>query len=124
MKDNVRFIYFGKTPDCRKHDGILTVAYQIIDIDNKKAIKAGLAFCSPKDVFNKKRGRLISTGRLHSKEPLLYKFENYTLNEDERPIDAVIKLFNNAQKKYDFCPAFWKKAHLNRQISNFVEFQK
>ena len=42
-------------------DGRATAA---IDISDTESIKVAFAFCSPKDQFSRKRGRLISTGRL------------------------------------------------------------
>lgn len=43
-----------------------TRATAAIDISNLDNIRVAFSFCSPKDQFSRKKGRLISTGRLQA----------------------------------------------------------
>lgn len=56
----VKYCHIGKTDNATDHNGMITLATYKDD----DQIKYGVSFCSPKDRFNKKRGRLIAFNRL------------------------------------------------------------
>jgi hypothetical protein len=60
LNPEVRFRHF------EFYDGHITVAYQLDDNrdSEQRYVRAAAAFCSPYDQFTKKKGRLISEGRL------------------------------------------------------------
>lgn len=86
-KDNVRYMHvdIGK--------GKATAAIE----EKTGAARVGLAFCSPKDQFNKKIGRLISSGRLqHDK-----CFFELTLDPERRLKEQVYEAFKAALSERD-----------------------
>ena len=70
----VRFIYFGRSRQGERHQGVMTVAYSV-DEKNRE-VKIGFSFCSPKDPWVKAKGQSIALDqivglRLHA--PYLYE---------------------------------------------------
>lgn len=59
---DVKYCYIRKTSNATNHIGIITLATHI----TPAGIFYGAAFCSPRDRFNKKTGRIISYGRLNN----------------------------------------------------------
>jgi hypothetical protein len=70
--------------------GIATIALHIDPKDDGTKVTASVAFCSPKDHFIKKKGRMIATGRLSSGSVF-----NFTLVVDKGNFikDTVHKYF-------------------------------
>ena len=82
---NIKYRYYGDRSKSR-HNGIITAAY-IYDKKNNK-IRIGLAFCSPKDKFNKRIGREIAKGRLErNKHITVYNVKN----KPSKEVDSVVK---------------------------------
>jgi len=88
MKDNeVYFAHFRNQPEEGvKEKGALTIAYMV----EKSGLKYSLSFCSPRDCFSKKKGRLISAGRLKKEKTV-----SFEILKDENPRDVVVSLVNN-----------------------------
>lgn len=58
-----------------KNGGAVTVACEVVPDTEDYLFSFGFAFCSPKDRFNKKIGRLIASGRLAKQR---WYYERYT----------------------------------------------
>jgi len=54
--DNVKFSYYGCTGECNRHSGVIVVASRI----NNEMVEYGVAYCSPKDVYDKYIGKKIA----------------------------------------------------------------
>ena len=96
MKDRCRIFYVGDKSGA-DGKGVLTIATQINE--DGKTCRLGFAFCSPKDRFSRKMGRIKAMARLgqnntlikdsfHSSLPNQWNFDKYT-------IDAAMKVFNS-----------------------------
>jgi hypothetical protein len=73
-----------------KH-GCVSVAFQSED----GVAEIGVSWCSPKDRFNRKKGRTIAEGRLESKRPNGYYFSRAYSEEGnpgQRIYDMLIEL--------------------------------
>lgn len=57
-----------------------------IDVSDKTNIRVAFAFCSPKDQFSRKKGRLIATGRVRVLEDAHIEFED----DGEQAIKAQV----------------------------------
>ena len=73
-------------------EGKATAAIKKMDSVGYESVMVGLAFCSPKDQFCKRTGRLISSGRLNK-----IPFWNLTIDPErkikEQVHDAFVKAF-------------------------------
>lgn len=58
----VRYVYFGRKEGTNTHNGVVSVGYTISD--NGKVLKIAAAFCSPEDIFSKKKTQVIIHGRI------------------------------------------------------------
>lgn len=79
--NDVKFVYF------RKNGGTITVAYTVLNRENKKAtykVVFDWAACSPKDRFDKRVGRRMAFGRLIKRMKLL---DNYNYMSDYADFD-------------------------------------
>jgi hypothetical protein len=56
--EGVRFSYYGCTGQCTRHTGVIVVASRV-DLE-RRVVFYGVAYCSPKDVYNKEAGKQIS----------------------------------------------------------------
>jgi len=63
MKNAVKMYYVGER-NGDKHDGVMTIATEVMD---NGMLKVGVAFCSKKDRFVKSVGRLKAMSRMRSK---------------------------------------------------------
>lgn len=65
LKDEYTYLYIGDRSGGGKHTGIMTIAVKrLSDVQ----YKIGVSFCSPRDAFNKKLGRLIARGRCDTRK--------------------------------------------------------
>jgi hypothetical protein len=71
-------------------DGALTAAIRLCQ-DSNDSVDVAVAFCSPKDQFSRKKGRLIAEGRLRSGK-LFYS--NSWLDLDKSAMTQVRALLN------------------------------
>lgn len=56
--DNIKFSFYGCTGECNHHDGVVVIASSV---DNDKGVcYYGTAYCSPKDVYSKEKGKRIA----------------------------------------------------------------
>lgn len=74
----VRYVYFGRTEGTNVHKGVVCVGYTIND--EGTILKIAIAFCSPEDIFSKKKTQAIIHGRI-----------SWGKTED---IEATDRLFN------------------------------
>lgn len=90
--DDVKFVYF------RKNGGTITVAYTVLNRENKKGtykVVFDWAACSPKDRFDKRVGRRMALGRLNKRMKSLDSY-NY-INDyadfdfDDNPAQGLYK---------------------------------
>lgn len=58
----VRYVYFGRTEGTNVHNGVTSVGYTISD--DGRTMKVAVAFCSPEDIFSKKKTQAIIHGRI------------------------------------------------------------
>lgn len=58
----VRYVYFGRKEGTNVHDGVVSVGYTISD--DGKLLRIAIAFCSPEDIFSKKKTQAIIHGRI------------------------------------------------------------
>ena len=58
IDDCVKFAYYGCTGECNRHKGVIVVASAVND--GGKVVHYGTAFCSPKDVYDKAKGKLMA----------------------------------------------------------------
>lgn len=89
---DVKFVYF------RKNGGTITVAYTVLDREQKKGtykVVFDWAACSPKDRFDKKVGRRMSFGRLVKR---MNQLDNYNYSNgysdfdfDDNPAQGLYK---------------------------------
>lgn len=84
---STRFYYFGR-PKIGRHKGIITMA---VDFNKEtKRLTFAMSFCSPRDQFCKRRGRMIAEGRLAAG-----KGGCLTVPDGVMPSTAVCNYFNN-----------------------------
>jgi hypothetical protein len=58
----IKFSYYGDRGDANNHDGIITLATFVSDENN--TIHYGVAYCSPKDIYNKEYGKRLAINNL------------------------------------------------------------
>lgn len=61
-KVDFRYVYFGRNTKNNQHSGVTCVGYLVNEKGN--AMLLGAAFCSPADIFSKKKARAIIVGRI------------------------------------------------------------
>lgn len=74
--------YFGDYTNNNHHTGVICVASQLNK--DKKLLKLGASFCSPKDIFLKDKAKTIAKGRL-LKEKTCFHFHfapSFKINHD------------------------------------------
>jgi len=54
--DDVKFSYYGCTDTCNDHDGVIVVVSHV----NNEMVEYGVAYCSPKDVYDKHHGKFLA----------------------------------------------------------------
>lgn len=58
----VKFVYFGNRSQASNHEGVITIASYVDECSNRAYY--GVSYCSPSDVYDKKKGKLIAYERL------------------------------------------------------------
>ena len=58
----VRYVYFGRKEGTNVHNGVVSVGYTISN--DGKLLRIAVAFCSPEDIFSKKKTQAIIHGRI------------------------------------------------------------
>lgn len=78
--EEVKFSFYGCVGQCNHHDGVIIIA-SITDYDKGTNIY-GTAYCSPKDVYNKERGKLLAYNDMYRemKTVALYGKTHHTIN--------------------------------------------
>ncbi len=81
------FIYFGFEKDNVKHNGITCIGY-FHNIEMKQ-IEFAICFCSPKDIFSKKKARKIIKDRFNSQWKII--IENINISPKYKNIVELIR---------------------------------
>lgn len=56
--EGVRFSYYGAIGECTRHNGVIVVSSRVDQLNH--VVFYGVAYCSPKDVYNKECGKNIA----------------------------------------------------------------
>lgn len=84
------------TPDGKLDPrGGFTVAFERNSVD-ASLLHFAMAKCSKKDVYNKKRGRQVATGRLEKRKHMM----TVTIPEGKRPVEALVAAVRGATDNY------------------------
>jgi hypothetical protein len=67
----VKFNYIGLSGDMRNHKGVIVIASFITDT-YPNVVYYGAAFCSPKDKFDKNKGKMMAYDRLIREENIAF----------------------------------------------------
>ena len=62
--ERVKFSYYGRTGHCNNHKGVIVVATYVDE--ESRVVYYGTAFCSPKDVYDKAKGKKIAFDDLNA----------------------------------------------------------
>ena len=106
---DVRFLYFGRTPENSKHNGIVSVAYRAPQPQDK-TIEIGIALCSPKDSFIRQRSQSIASGRLTCEKADIALRDEVPVDPGQKPHEAIAQfLDSDAFKANSHCPRWLRK---------------
>lgn len=86
--DNVQVRHFHYGKDRSVNEGVVTVAYD----DKRNFVHCGIAWCSPKDNFCKKKGRDKAIGRLRSQKHC------YSVSTHGQDAESAIVMAINTQE--------------------------
>lgn len=116
---SIRYYYFGR-PKTGRHKGIITMA---VDFSKEtKALEFSMSFCSPRDQFCKRRGRMIAAGRL-----AVRKCWHLAVKEGVMPSEAVCEFFNSTDTLRNSLPQWarsWKLLSNNLATGVPIEDRK
>lgn len=87
MSESVKFIHVFE----HGQKGGLTIAHQSRWLENQLEVTVGVAFCSPRDQYSRKRGAVISTGRLQTHPITFLLAEVPTTQEIHAHVIALLK---------------------------------
>lgn len=92
----LRYVYFGKTKDSTKHNGIICVGYEQVPGKQKElgeySYRYAMSFCRPGEAFSRKIAHSIIDGRME-----VGQFQEVVFNSPNRPTyeQIVVAILNN-----------------------------
>lgn len=106
---NVKFVYFGDRSTANNHDGVITVASYVDE--EKKHVYYGVAYCSPGDTYDKRKGKWLAYERLCTGQR---RVGYNTKNHQELTTRILASIF--AENSY---PS-WAKGTIEFQTFDFI----
>ena len=91
---DIGYLYFGRRLQ-GEHNGVITAAFRVDSESSDRGcilLNIGMAYCSPRDQFNKTMARKIATNRINSRSGFFTAIDQH--DKETRINDVVVEACN------------------------------